>query len=46
MFNCDVYIFVMIISLFLDFIVNFNKFITLEDGWLKSTKKYKHFNKF
>ena len=37
MFNCYVHIFAMIISLFLDFIVHFDNFITLEDGWLGST---------
>ena len=37
MFNCYVHIFAMIISLFLDFIVHFGNFITLEDGWLGST---------
>ena len=27
----------MVISLFLDFTVHFDNFITLEDGWLEST---------
>ena len=37
MFNCYVHIFAMITSLFLDLIVHFDNFITLEDGWLGST---------
>ena len=36
MFNY-VYIFAMVSSLFLDFIVSFDSFITLENGWLGST---------
>ena len=39
MFNCYVYIFAMVTSLFLDFIVRFDNCITLEDGWLESTTK-------
>ena len=37
MFNCYVYTFVMLTSLFLNFIVHFDNFITLKDGWLEST---------
>ena len=37
MLNPYVYIFAMVTSLFLDFIVHFHGFITLEDGWLDST---------
>ena len=37
MSNCYVYIFAMVTSLFLDFTVQFDNFITLKDGWLEST---------
>ena len=37
MLNPYVYIFAMVTSLFLDFIVHFHDFTTLEDGWLDST---------
>ena len=39
MFNCYVYIVAMVTSLFLDFTAHFDNFITLEDGWLKSTSE-------
>ena len=37
MFDCYLYILAMVTSLFLDFTVHFDNFITLEDGWLEST---------
>ena len=37
MFNCYVYVLVMVTSLFLGFTVLFENFITLEDGWLEIT---------
>ena len=39
MSNYYVYIFFMVTSLFLGFTVHFDNFITLEDGWLKSSTK-------
>ena len=37
MFNCYEYILAVVASLFLDFIVHFDNFIALQDGWLEST---------
>ena len=39
MFNYFMYILAMTTNLFLDFIVHFQYFITLEDGWLESSTK-------
>ena len=38
-FNCYVHMLAMVTSLFLDFTVHFDNFITLEGDWLKSTTK-------
>ena len=46
MFNCYVYILAMVTCMFLDFIVHFDNFITLEDGWLESTTEILVFHKF
>ena len=39
MFNCYVYILAMVTSLFSDYTVHFDDFITLEDDWLESMTK-------
>ena len=39
MFNCYVYILAMVTSLFLDFTVHFDNFVTLEDRSLESTSE-------
>ena len=36
MFSCYLYKVAMVTSLFLDFIVYFDNFVTLKDGWLES----------
>ena len=37
MSNCYVYILAKLTSLFLDFTVHFDNFISVEDSWLEST---------